>query len=92
MPGFPRHRADDELDLISAERDKFGNPQTVPVGDQDHGAVAMLVPARSLTLSWGAVAQPRLSRAGAYDFSPMMADFASVSILCFKAARSSLLR
>jgi len=36
---------DDELDLIPAERDKLGNPQTVPVGDQDHGAVAMPVPA-----------------------------------------------
>jgi len=45
MPGFPRHRVDDELDLIPAERDKLGNPQTVPVGDQDHGAVAMPVPA-----------------------------------------------
>jgi len=45
MPGFSRHRVDDELDLIPAERDKFGNPQTVPVGDQDHGAVAMPIPA-----------------------------------------------
>jgi hypothetical protein len=36
-----------EIDLIPTECDKFGNAQTVPMRDQDHGCVAVTVAASS---------------------------------------------
>jgi hypothetical protein len=35
-----------QLDLMPLQVADLGSPQNMPIGDQDHGGVAMLVPAR----------------------------------------------
>src|SRR6266478_7361718 len=82
-----------QLDLRPLEIAELGGPQTVPIADQDHGGVAMTVPApfraaaikRSISVSvrYSRVRLPRPPRTGEKTMvgvMPLIARFSTISL------------